>query len=91
MDWNEFNRELQKRVSDPGLRYILGMIYERLLDVANQQEANMSVTVALAETMQNFVSLNDLMMEDVKKLNKIVKGERDGVELRSVPLTNEDR
>jgi hypothetical protein len=89
-DWNTFNRELQNRVSDPGLRYILGLIYERVLDLTTQQERNADMTLKLAEALTASIDLSDLVLQDIRALNKIVKGERDGVELRSIPLTNED-
>jgi hypothetical protein len=89
MEWNEFNRELQNRVSDPGLRYMLGMVYERLLDLSKQQDHTSELMLMLTGTIKEFVTLNDAMDNKVKELNKIVKGEHDGVTLRSVPLTND--
>lgn len=90
LSWNEFNRELQNRVSDPGLRYMLGMIYERLLDQAKQMDMCASVTNEMATVMNNFVAMNEVFDERLKALNKHVRGEADGVSLSSVPLTNDD-
>lgn len=90
MDWMEFNRELQNRVSDPGLRYMLGMMYERQLDMAKQLDMCASVITGLVETVNNFVALNEAFDGRLKELNKHVRGEVDGVSLSSVPLTNDD-
>src|SRR5215831_13788615 len=90
MDWNEFNRELQNRVSDPGVRYCLGIVYERLLDVAKGQDMTGQAMLAMAETMSNLVKLNDVQEGRLQDLKKYVTGEHAGVELSSVPITNED-
>jgi hypothetical protein len=89
MDWNSFNRELQNRVSDPGMRYILGMIYERVLDTAKQQDEVASLCLEMSKALSSFVVVNEVLEDKVKHLQKTVSGERAGVELRSVPLTNE--
>lgn len=89
MEWNEFNRELQNRVSDPGLRFILGMIYERVLDISKQQMQIGEALLGMAETMSNIVSLTDIQDERIKTVAKALSGERAGVELSSVPLTND--
>ena len=90
MDWNEFNRNLQNRVSDSGTRYCLGIVYERLLDISKQVDMCAQVCNALAETMNNFVSLNEAFDDRLKALNKHVRGTESGVEVESVPLTNDD-
>lgn len=90
MDWNEFNRQLQNRVSDPGVRYCLGVVYERLLDVSKQVDMCAGICNEMANTMNSFVSLNEVFDERLKALNKHVTGSVDGVSLESVPLTNDD-
>ena len=89
MDWNNFNRELQKRVSDPGLRYILGLIYERLLDTTKQVDANNELLLAFAETMKDVIEINEHIDNRVKGLTKMVTGRVDGVSVESEPITNE--
>jgi hypothetical protein len=91
MDWNGFNRELQNRVSDPGIRYILGLIYERVLDLSDQVEKSSEVTLGMAQALAAMVDMSESMTEQVRRLHRAVTGERDGVEVRSVPLTNEER
>lgn len=88
-DWNDFNRELQNRVSDPGLRFILGMMYERILDLAKQQDETGDVLLALASTMQNMMGLSEMMDGKLEQLKRVMQGDTDGVDVRSVPLINE--
>jgi len=90
MDWNSFNRELQNRVSDPGTRYMLGLIYERLLDISKQTDAAGGIMLAFAETIKGFVELSETQDARVKDLHKMVTGQVDGVSLQSVPITNDD-
>jgi hypothetical protein len=91
MDWNGFNRELQNRVPDPGMRYILGLIYERVLDLSNQVDKCSEVTLGMAQALAAMVDMGESMSAQVRRLHQAVTGERDGVEVRSVPLTNEER
>ena len=89
MEWIEFNRELQNRVSDPGVRYCLGIVYERLLDIAKQQDQVGNICLSMAKTMDGFVQLNEVLESQLRDLRKTISGERSGIELRSVPLTND--
>ena len=90
MDWNTFNKELQNRVSDGGVRYILGIIYERLLDVSKQNDQNAEVLLAMTEVVNNVVGYNEIIDARVQDLRKAIRGVSEGVELESVPLTNDD-
>lgn len=90
MDWNEYNRELQKRVSDPGVRYCLGIAYERLLDCAKQIDQNNQMLLMFAETMKDMISVTESQEQRIKSLRKTIRGETEGVSLSSVPITNED-
>ncbi len=90
MDWISFNRELQNRVSDPGLRFMLGLIYERLLDQAKQMDMCAEVTNEMAQALNNFVALNEQFDGRLKALNTHVHGRAEGVSVESVPLINED-
>lgn len=90
MDWNSFNRELQNRVSDPGTRYCLGIVYERLLDISKQVDAAASVVSEMANMMQNFVAFSEVQDARLKDLHKAISGKMDGVSLESVPITNDE-
>ena len=88
MDWNEFNRELQNRVSDPGTRYCLGLIYERLLDMSKQVDASNEIVLALATTMQGLIGLNEVQDGRMKELRDLIQGQTAGVSVHSEPITN---
>jgi hypothetical protein len=90
MDWNEFNRELQNRVSDTGTRYILGLIYERLLDISKQTDVAGTVMLAMAQTIKASIEATDVVDDRVKQLSSLIKGRSDGVSVQSVPLNDED-
>jgi hypothetical protein len=90
MDWNDFNRELQNRVSDPGTRYCLGLIYERLLDIAKQMDGASEVVSEMANMMQTFVAFSEAQEGKLKFLRDTVEGRVAGVSVESEPLTNDD-
>jgi hypothetical protein len=90
MDWNEFNKHLQNRVSDPGVRFCLGIVYERMLDLSKQMDMCANVTTEMAKMMESFVSFSEAMSGNLNDLTKHVKGQHAGVSLESVPLTNDD-
>jgi hypothetical protein len=88
MDWNSFNRELQNRVSDPGLRYMLGLMYERQLDMSKQLDMCSEICNQLANTIQGIVGLHEVLDERLRALNRHVKGRDDGISVSSEPITN---
>jgi len=73
MTFNEFQRELQAK---------------HQIDIAQQVTQAASATLALAESLQNFVNLNELMINDVNGLKRIVHG--DGEMVHSVLPEPED-
>src|SRR5262245_11640649 len=90
MDWNEWNRNLQNRIGDPGTRYMLGLVYERVLDLAKQVDENNTILIQMANSMQAFVGLNEEFERRLQYLKRHVEGRTDGVSVESVPLTNDD-
>ena len=90
MDWNDYNKELQNRVSDPGTRYMLGLVYERVLDMSKQMDMCATLCTEMAGVMNNFVAMNEAFDERLKALNKHVRGQVDGVDVFSVALINDD-
>jgi len=90
MDWNDFNREMQNRISDPGTRYCLGLIYERLLDIAKQTDMSGKIMLEFANTMNNFMNLNEQMDSQMKTLRNHIIGREGGVFVESQPITNDD-
>ena len=87
MDWNEFNRELQNRVSDPGVRYCLGLIYERLLDMTKQVDTSNEIVLALATNMQGLIGLSEIQDGRMRELRNLIQGQSDGVSVQSEPIT----
>lgn len=87
-DWNEFNRELQNRVSDPGVRYCLGLIYERLLDMTKQVDTSNEIVLALATNMQGLIGLSEIQDGRMRELRNLIQGQSDGVSVQSEPITN---
>jgi glycine cleavage system H lipoate-binding protein len=87
--WNEFNKELQNRVSDPGLRYMLGLMYERQLETVKQLDQANEVILMMTQTMQNMMGLSDILDGRINELRRTIQGDRDGISVESVPLINE--
>lgn len=90
MDWNDFNRELQNRVGDPKLRYMLGLMYERILDQSKQLDACAELITQLANAVQGTVGLHEVLDDRLKMLNRHITGRESGISVESEPLTNED-
>jgi hypothetical protein len=88
MDWNEFNRELQNRVSDPGVRFCLGLIYERLLDITKQVDTSNEIILSMAQTVQGVVGLSEIQDGRLKELRNLIQGQSSGVSVHSEPITN---
>jgi hypothetical protein len=87
MSLNEFNRELGKSVEDERLRYILGLVWEGMVALAQQNEENAVVMLGLANSLQGLVQLHEHTQEG---LNKVLRrGQTDGVEVSSVLNTPE--
>jgi AICAR transformylase/IMP cyclohydrolase PurH len=72
------------------LRYIFGLIYERLLDMGKHVDANANVLLETVGAFQNIVGLNEILSDRVKTLHDVIKGRDKGVSVESVPITNED-
>jgi len=89
MDWNEFNKQLQNRVSDPGVRYILGLIYERLLDITKQVDTSNEIILSMAQTVQGVVGLSEIQDGRLKELRNLIQGQTDGVSVYSEGITND--
>lgn len=91
IDWNSFNRELEQRVEDPRLRYMLGLIYERMMEMAQIVDAQTDLMVSLAEKMEMIVELVGLEKDTNLKeaLEKAAKGGMDGVSLQSESITDD--
>lgn len=82
MNFNEFQRELQKRNIRPAEAYMFTLVYERLLHIAAQVEDSAGVVLSVVESLQNVVQLNDVMQ---RRLNQVARGMfTDGIDVESV-------
>jgi uncharacterized membrane protein YukC len=86
--YNEFQRELQKRGISGENAYMFTLIYERLIHMAKEIEDNASAMLALANSMQGLVQLNEQTQNRIKQ---IASGMSEaGVELGSVAYEPEE-
>lgn len=88
-DFNEFNRELERRISDPQLRFVLVMMYQHIMAMAAQVDACANVVSAMVDTVGNVVELHSATQQKVQQFHKIIRGERMGGQFNSVPLTDD--
>lgn len=80
--FNEFQRELQKRGIDRNNAYLFTLLYERMIQIGKDLDNQAKATLALANTLANFVQLNETMDMRLKELMK--NSMPDGVEVKSV-------
>lgn len=84
MTFNQFQKELQRRGISPENAYMFTLIYERLIAIGKDVEDNASALLAMANNMQNFVTLNE---QTQQRITKVEKGQRpDGIEVKSEPV-----
>lgn len=80
--FNEFQRELRNRGIDGHPAYMFTLLYERLSQLAQQQEQNAKATLAIAETIQSMVQLHEATQARVLDLYKSMH--ESGVDVGSV-------
>lgn len=84
--FNEFQRELNKYVTDQGLRYLFTLIYERLSENTRQIDETANLMITYAEALEKFANMHRQDQEIVGKLAKragLIKG-TPGVNVDSV-------
>lgn len=91
LTFNQFQVELQKRGIDGHLAIVLTEMFAQQRELAEQLDQAMAILLALTQTVENFVGLNEAMSGRLADLTKRVAGEHDGVDLSSVPLRDEQR
>ena len=82
MTFNEFQRELNRRVKDPQLAYMLTFMFETIVTQNQQIDEMASLLLNLAEQQQRFVEFNAQTQEVLKRVER--RGRPDGVEVHSV-------
>jgi hypothetical protein len=90
MDFNEFNRELERRIGDPQLKYMLALQYQHIMAMAAQIDAMSKVISEVVNSLRNVVGLHEATQGRVQDLAKVMRGERMGVEFNSVPIGRDD-
>ena len=58
LSFNEFQRELAKRVQDPQLQYILTLMYERMSENARQLDECASLLVTFANALETMTKMH---------------------------------
>lgn len=82
MTFNEFQRELRKRVNDPQVAYMFSLCFETITELNRQLDEMASLLLNLTEQQQRFVEFNEHTQEILKKVER--RGRPDGVEVHSV-------
>lgn len=81
--FNEFKRELDKRIRDPQVAYMFALMYERFADVMKGQEETAKVCIKLAEAQAGFVQLNEITQRRMHQL-ALTGSINDGADVGSV-------
>jgi hypothetical protein len=90
MDFNEFNRELERRISDPQLKYMLALQYQHIMAMAAQLDAMSKVVSEVVNSLQGVVGLHAATQGKVQDMARVMRGERMGEQFQSVPIGQED-
>lgn len=86
LTFNQFQIELRKRNIEGPIAVILTTMYEQIREQGEQLDMCSTLMTQFAETLNNFVQLNEAMDGRLKELHKRVSGTVDGVEFGSVHL-----
>lgn len=82
LTFNQFNSELEKRINDPQLRYMLGMMYEFIVECDKNNDIAAKLLTEQANIMAKFVGMTEVMGRDLRLLRQ--KHMEDGIEVKSV-------
>lgn len=83
--FNEFQRELNKRISDPNVAYMLSLMFEMNQATLQQLNTCADVVNSLVETVGNVVELHHTTQHAVKQMNKKINGDVEGVHVSTEP------
>jgi len=82
MQFNEFNRRLERCHLDEDTKFLLTHMFEVQIEMSRQLDAAASVIHTLVDTVQSFAALHESTQEKVRMLMR--GGRPDGVEVHSV-------
>jgi hypothetical protein len=88
MNFMEFNRRLNECHIDKHTRYLLTYLYEVNAELNRNVADATKALFALVEAVQNYATLNNQLLEDIKRLKR--GNMPDGVEVHSVANEPED-
>lgn len=87
--FNDFNRELQRRISDPQARYMFGLMYERMVDLSNQNDQMARVLLDMVNNVNRVVQMQGLQGTDLTSLRKQINSEVAGVSVNSESIVDD--
>jgi len=82
--FNEFQRELRNRNIDGQTAFMFTVVYEQMRDQQKQLEAATKIVAEMAQNMALFIDAAASQERAIKKLQKEVRGEDDGISVKSV-------
>lgn len=84
LSFNEFQRELQRRNIPDNVAYMLTLIYERLVQLAQEGNQQSKIVLSLATSLQAVVDITEADRKNIKALAR--GGIPDGVDVHSVAI-----
>jgi hypothetical protein len=88
MQFNEFNRRLEKCHLDEDTKYLMSHLFETVVELNKQMDSAASLLTEFARTIGNVV---DLHGDTQAKVNKLMnRGKTEGVDVYSVRREPED-
>lgn len=82
MQFNEFNRRLEKCHLDEDTKFLITHIFEVQIELSKQMDTAVTLIDALVGTVRSFAALHESTQEKVRELMR--GGRPDGVEVYSV-------
>jgi hypothetical protein len=66
--FNEFQKELNKYVTDQGLRYLFTLVYERMSETARQVDQSVDLMVTFASALEKITHMHQSDQKTVGEL-----------------------
>ena len=87
MTFNEFTKELRKRNIDAHNAYMFGLMYERMMHMAQEIDMMSKVMLQITQSFEGFVELRDMDANLIAQLRK--RGQVDGVDVHSESVSDD--
>lgn len=85
----QFQRELAKKDIPTNTAYMLTLIFEQTIELAQQLTDQAKALVAMADNIQGFVNLHEETQRRVQRVERM--GRPDGIEINSMMPDPEDK